>query len=148
MTGMRGPAPKPANRRARRNKDPVATKMFEVLPVEPYALPQDLLPEGDEWHPATLRWWNRWCVSPLAAELPEVDWSELEIIAMLHHQFMKKRSPVLAMEMRQRISGFGATPIDRARLRYQVALADEKETEVSQGPDRTAKKRYGGLQVV
>lgn len=148
MTGARGPAPKPAGRRARRNKDPIPSRIFEVKAVEPYALPRDLLPQDEEWHPATQRWWNRWCNSPLATELPEVDWSELEIIAMLHHTFMKKRSVMVAAEMRQRISGFGATPIDRARLRYQVAIADEKEADVAKAPERAAKKRYGGLQVV
>lgn len=150
MTGSRGPAPKPQERRARRNKDPVPVKVFEVVPTEPYTLPRDLLPQGDEWHPATVRWWNRWCRSPLAADLPEVDWSELEIIAVLHHKFMRQRSVMIASEMRQRISSFGATPIDRARLRYQVASADEKEAAVKKGtsPEKSAKRRFGELKIV
>lgn len=151
MTGARGPAPKPQDRRARRNKDPIPVRTFEIVPAEPYALPRDLLPHGEDWHPATVRWWNRWCRSPLATELPEVDWSELEVVAVLHHQFMKRRSVMVASEMRQRMSSFGATPIDRARLRYQVASADEKEAAAKKSaatPEQSGKKRFGELKIV
>lgn len=138
--------PKPPERRARRNKDQIAGKLFEVEPQSVYPLPDDLLPDDEDWHPATLRWWRRWCDSPLAAELPAVDWSELEACAVLHHQFMKKRSFTLASELRLRMSAFGATPVDRARLRYQVAVADEKETNApSPSLARSARDRRGTL---
>lgn len=142
--------PKAAERRARRNKDPIPARIFEVAPVEPYDLPQDLLPAGEEWHPATLRWWERWCSSPLAADLPEVDWSELEATAVLHHQFMKKRSFTLAGELRLRMQLFGATPLDRARLRYQVASADEKEGALGMGvlDGAASRSRRGALRAL
>lgn len=143
--------PKSPDRRARRNKDSVQTRVFAIDPADPYELPEDLLPEGDDWHPATLRWWQRWCESPLAAELPAVDWSELEACAVLHHQFMKKRSFALASELRLRMSAFGATPLDRARLRYQVASADQVEDAVERGRTAdggSARERYSRLRVV
>jgi hypothetical protein len=122
--------PKPPERRARRNKDQIAAKLFEVDPQPGYPLP----------------WWRRWCDSPLAAELPAVDWSELEACAVLHHQFMKKRSFTLASELRLRMGAFGATPVDRARLRYQVAVADEKETNApASSVTRSARDRRGTL---
>lgn len=97
----------------------------------------DLLPDGDEWHPATLRWWKRWCDSPLAQNLPAVDWSELEACAVLHHEYMRKRTFTLASELRLRMAAYGATPADRARLRYSVATADEKDERRSKvAPER------------
>lgn len=144
--------PKPVDRRARRNRDVVPARVFAVEPVEPYELPDDLLPFGEVWHPATLRWWRRWCESPLAADLPAVDWSELEATAVLHHQYMVKRSFTLAGELRLRMQLFGATPLDRARLRYQVASADDVEDKVARGRSavsgEAARERYAGLRVV
>lgn len=139
--------PKPPERRARRNKDTIAAKTFDVDPTRPYQLPMDLLPGDEEWHPATLRWWQRWCESPLAAELPAVDWSELEACAVLHHEYMKKRSFTLASELRLRMAAFGATPVDRARLRYQVAVADEKDA-ARPAPTASVRQRYGDLRAV
>lgn len=139
--------PKPPERRARRNKDPIPAKTFEVDPITPYGLPDDLLPGDEEWHPATLRWWQRWCESPLAADLPAVDWSELEACAVLHHEYMKKRSFTLSSELRLRMAAFGATPVDRARLRYQVAVADEKDA-ARPVPVTPARQRYGDLRAV
>lgn len=142
--------PKSPERRARRNKDPVPARVFAVEPVEPYELPSDLLPDGEGWHPATLRWWSRWCESPLAEGLPEVDWSELEACAVLHHQFMLKRSFTLAGELRLRMQSFGATPLDRARLRYQVASADQIEDirDRSRATGSGSRERYEGLRAV
>lgn len=143
----RGPAPKDPSRRARVNKDPIPTRVIEVDSVAPMELPVDLLPDGDEWHPATLRWWRRWCESPLAADLPEVDWAELEACAVLHHEFMRKRSFTLGSELRLRMAKFGATPEDRARLRIQLATADEKDHR-RPDPGKGSRKRYGDLHVL
>lgn len=125
----RGPAPKDPSRRARTNKQPVQQRVLDATGVQPVDLPMDLLPEGDEWHPATLRWWGRWCESPLAENLPAVDWSELEACAVLHHEFMRKRSFTLGSELRLRMAKWGATPEDRARLRISIADADEKDAK-------------------
>lgn len=141
-----GPAPKPASRRARTNKDPVASRVLEAEGVAPADLPMDLLPEGDEWHPATLRWWQRWCESPLADNLPAVDWSELEACAVLHHEFMRKRSFTLGSELRLRMAKWGATPEDRARLRISIADADEKDAK--RPAASSARERRGTLRAL
>lgn len=145
--GGRGFAPKDPSRRARTNKDPVPSRVIEVTGVEPQPLPVDLLPDGEEWHPATLRWWQRWCESPLARDLPAVDWSELEACAVLHHEFMKRRTFTLASELRLRMAKMGATPEDRARLRIQVADADEKD-EKRAAKRSAASERYGDLRLL
>jgi hypothetical protein len=143
MAGV-GPPPKAADRRARRNKDLVAGRQVSVLPMMPQELPSDLLPDGEEWHTATLRWWKRWCESPLAENLPEVDWSELEACAVLHHEFMRKRSFTLGSELRLRMAKWGATPEDRARLRITIADADAKDS--SQKPTgSSSRERRGAL---
>lgn len=143
----RGPAPKPASKRARRNADPIAGRTLDLRPADlPDEPPSDLLPDGDEWHPATLRWWLRWVESPLFASLPDTDLSELEVIAALHHEFMRKRTFTLASELRLRMQKFGATPEDRARLRISVADADEKDDRRDRKP--TARDRYRGLSAV
>lgn len=143
----RGPAPKDPRKRARANKDPIPTRIVEVDGIEPPELPDDLLPGGDEWHPATMRWWRTWCESPLAADLPAVDWAEFELLAVLHHEFMRKRTFTLASELRLRIAKFGATPEDRARLRIQIADADARDARRPQAPP-ASRERFGDLRVL
>lgn len=143
----RGPAPKDPDHRARTNAQPVGQRVIEVPALAPMPLPADLLPDGDVWHPATLRWWDRWCKSPLAANLPSVDWSELEACAVLHHEYMRKRTFTLASELRLRMGKFGGTPEDRARLRITLADADEKDSKRPVAPQPEAKKRYTGLRL-
>jgi hypothetical protein len=144
----RGPAPKDPRRRARGNQDPIPTTHVVAEPLAPMQLPDDLLPDGDTWHPATLRWWQRWCDSPLAANLPAVDWAELEACAVMHHAFMKKRTFNLAAELRLRMAKFGATPEDRARLRIQLADADAKDSKRPESAGSASRERYGPLRAV
>lgn len=147
-------APKSDEQRVRRNKLAPGGRTIQSVPTESYALPEDLLPVEDgireSWHPATLRWWRRWSESPLAASLPAVDWSELEATAVLHHEFMRKRTFTLASELRLRMQKFGATPEDRMRLRILVADADEKDggDAAHRASGAAAKARFGGLRAV
>ncbi len=145
----RGPAPKPAGKRARRNADPVPSRVIENWQTERKPMPEDLLPDGEMWHPATVRWWQRWLDSPLSETWTEVDWSELEACAVLHHEFMRKRTFTLASEIRLRMQKFGATAEDRARLRIVLADADEKDAKrtVPAGPS-SARERRGPLKAV
>lgn len=151
-----GPPPKDPSQRLRANKPAAALRMIEAQHVEPYPLPDDLLPrdeagERDSWHPATQRWWSRWCDSPLAANLTAVDWSELEATAVLHHEYMRKRSFTLASELRLRMAAFGATPADRMRLRILVSDADVKDsagTAASLSSPLSSRNRRGPLKAV
>lgn len=77
-----------------------------------------------------------------------MDWSELEACAVLHHQYMRKRSFSLAGELRLRMAKFGATPEDRARLRIQIADADEKDEKRAAKSGASARERYASLRVL
>lgn len=121
---MAGRGPTPKDHRVRTDRTPVLTEVV-VPPGGPRELPGDLLEPGERWHPATLRWWQRWVDSPLAADLPAMDWCELEVCAVLHHQFMRTRSYSVAGELRLRVAKFGvANPDDRSRLKVKVVGPD------------------------
>jgi hypothetical protein len=120
-----------------------------VIPLErtgPQDMPDDLLEFGEHWHPATARWWKRWSESAITADWTPVDWSELEACAVLHHEFMKKRTFTLASEIRLRMAKFGATPEDRQRLRILLADADERDEK--RDKPVSAREKYRGLRAV
>lgn len=142
-----GPLPKPG--RARRNKDSIPSTVVSFVGADRQELPDDLLAEGEAWHPATVRWWRRWSESPLVEKWTELDWSELEACAVLHNEFMRKRTFSLGAEIRQRMEKFGATPADRARLRIVFADADEKDAKRStQESQQSSRSRRGPLKAV
>lgn len=119
----RGPAPKPASRRARRNTD--AGHNLTVLTFTKARQPD--LPDDVDWHPRTRAWWSMWQGSPQAETFTETDWSFLLDTALMHHAMWSKGQWTLAAEVRLRVAKFGATPEDRARLRMVFADADEKD---------------------
>lgn len=147
----RGPAPKPADKRARRNSDPQALRVIEAKPTEQPNLPTLWIKQDDEvvkvdWPVVTREWWQMWADSPLSAEFTDTDWSELRDTARLHALFWMGDKSV-ASELRLRVAKFGATPEDRARLRIQFAQADEAE-EKPKGRKSGATSRYAGLKSV
>jgi len=121
-----GPIPKPAHLRARRNRDPFATRVIEVQ-----ASPQPELPANVKWPQRTREWWAMWGRSPLSAEFTENDWNELLDTALLHARLWSGDFKVAA-ELRLRVAKFGATPEDRTRLRIQFAIADPEESRGTQ----------------
>lgn len=143
----RGPAPKPASKRARANKDPLGLKIVESEPTAQPPLPE-LMPDGEPWPEATRQWWDMWGVDPLAADFRPTDWSELMDTAVIHGQFWSG-DVKLAGELRLRTAKFGSTQEDRARLRIQYAAADEAD-EKRRSSKRGADLRgaYKGLRAV
>lgn len=138
----RGPAPKPASRRARANQDhnPVTTLRFE-------SAEQPDLP-GEGWHPATVQWWATWGESPQAEHFMAVDWSYLVDTAVFHHALWTARdagksATESGKELRLRVQDFGATVASRLRLRMQFAEADEKDGGQVSTP--TSRQRRGAL---
>ena len=121
----RGPAPKPAAERARRNVDPtpeviVATDAVARGPE----LPDDLWDHATDsrlrWPGMTQRWWDNWRRSPQAQTFTATDWDFLVETALLHRRFANGEASVAA-ELRLRVAKFGATPEDRMRLRLAIA---------------------------
>ena len=126
----RGPAPKPAAERVRRNADVVP----EVTVAADGALHGPELPSsvrfvlgsGDNaetvrsWPAETVAWWETWRRSPQAQTFTATDWSFLLDTARLHALFWLGDSS-RAQELRLRAAKFGATPEDRLRLRLSIA---------------------------
>lgn len=139
-----GAAPKEPHRRARRNVDPNPTIRLEFKPCEPPDLPEEF-----DWHPMTRRWWRVWQEAPMASIMGETDWAYMLDTALMHHAMWSKGQWTLAAEVRLRVAQFGATPLDRLRLRIQWADADDKDARIPQTasvPER--KSRYGELKVM
>jgi hypothetical protein len=141
----RGPAPKPAERRARRNADPVPSVVVEFVPVEQPKLTARM-PNGDPWPTQTKRWWRMWRESPLSKLFGATDWSELADTAVLHGLLWSGHVSVAA-ELRLRVAKFGATPEDRARLRIQFAQADEADAK-RPAAATPARERFDDLRVL
>ena len=75
------PRGRPAKRDHSRKRDDFVFRTVEgdiESHPEERPMPDDLLPEGEEWHPGTRRWWKVWSESPLAKDLPESDWPDGE----------------------------------------------------------------------
>lgn len=150
----RGPAPKDASKRARRNKDAVELRVLEIQPTSQPKLPTldfDALGKDDAgettvvkkrftWPATTKMWWEMLSRHPLAAEFTEMDWAYLAETAMIHAQFWKGDFK-LASELRLREAKYGFTPEDRARLRMQFALATTAEVESAERVDRATSSR-------
>ena len=139
----RGPAPKPAGSRARRNKDASPTTVLRFVRGEQPDLPE--LGEDFAWHPMTARWWETWGAAAQADDFTATDWSFLLDTALMHHNMWTAGRFELAGEVRLRVQKFGATPEDRARLRMVFADADEKDDHKAK---QQAAGRYGGLKLV
>lgn len=143
---MAGPGriPKHPSALARPNRKNPNLRTITAEPVEQPELPEfDVSVQVDgimvsqefSWPTRTREWWQMWADSPLAEEFTANDWSELLDTAVIHAKFWSGDTK-LAGELRLRTSLFGATPVDRARLKIQFAAADEAE-------DRTERRRSG-----
>ena len=144
----RGPAPKPASKRARRNQDNIPLKVVElcnVVDMQP-ALPEfKVMEERDgeihecdfQWHERTRQWWDMWGESPLSEDFTAADWEFLLDTAVLHTQFWRGDVKVAA-ELRLRVAKFGQTIEDRQRLRITFSNADESEARAQSATERRA----------
>lgn len=139
----RGPAPKPAGRRARTNKDPSPSVVLEFRRGE-----QPQLPDCIEWHPQTRLWWEEWGGTAQAETFTSTDWSFLLDTALMHNAMWSNGQWALAAEVRLRVAKFGATPEDRARLRMVFADADEKDEKRAAKAQSSARARRGPLKAV
>jgi len=156
---MAGPgrAPKPRNARARRNKDLAPQMELEFAPGARPELPTVWVDDEGElreikWSKLTLDWWDRWCRSPQAEIFSESDWGSLLSAAFVADRWHKTWRVQYASELRQREAAFGATPIDRLRLRMSWREDQEKGFVASEAEQarraKEAQQRYGGIHVV
>lgn len=133
---MAGRGPAPAQSRGRKRDTPERTKLVAGEKPRGIALPKGVLPDGDEWHPMTLKWWEAWRKSPQASRmLSDPDWFFLLDTALLHHIMWSRGKWEFAAEVRLRVAKFGATPEDRLRLKQEIEVPET--TPVGSGPGAT-----------
>lgn len=136
---MPGPLPKKQIIRRRANKTVTsATLPPERSPRErtPY-LPAH--PDGEDWHNMARRWWKDVWNSPMAAEYLRADEHALFLLVLLVDKFWKDPDVSLAREIRLRQQSFGLTPMDRRRLEWQVAQAEEAKDKHEMRRSRRAR---------
>ncbi len=148
---------KPDNQRARRNLDTSQRIELEFEPGQAPDLPTVMIDESGElmdctWSPLTIQWWRAWKNSPQANVFSVSDWNSLLSTAFVADMFFRTRKAAYAAELRQREAAFGATPIDRLRLRMAWNEDKERGIKVSEAEERRRQKeardRYEGLRVV
>ena len=132
--------------RARNNPE---NRPFRV--VELKTCPQPPLPKGFpydgktfKWPQITVDWWDHWADSPLIDGFTVHDWDYLLDTVVLHAKHWLGLDAKAAGEMRQRLSRFGVTPEDRAKLRIILVDADNKEEESKVAAERNSKVSITG----
>ena len=132
--------------RARNNPE---SRPFQIMELR--RCPQPPLPPGFpydgkrcKWPEITVDWWSHWTDSPLTSGFTQHDWDYLLDTAVLHAKHWLGLDAKAAGEMRQRLSRFGVTPEDRARLRIVLVDADNKEEEVRVANERNSKVSITG----
>lgn len=151
MGGM-GPAPKPENRKTRRNKDAIPQTVLRWERAEPPALPDFTVEKGEQlvefhWPERTREWWQMWIDSPQAEHFGSSDWQYLLDTALIHARLWRG-DLTSAGELRLRVAAFGATPADRARLRMVFAEADNADQGRGGSGAPSARERYGNLRPI
>lgn len=101
----------------------------DFLPLKPKSTWMDEeTPEWEQWHPATLRWWDNWRASPQASRmLTDPDWDYMLDTALMHHVSWMSggRNSERFAEIRIRVANFGATYADRLKLRLEVESPED-----------------------
>ena len=125
----KGPAPKPAHLRQRRNRKSTAATLEMPPEGERRRAPTLPNPDGRKWHRLTRAWWRRVWASPMASEYLETDVDGLGRLAVLVDDFHKaesaKERKELLQEIRLQEARFGLSPVDRSRLQWEIAKGDE-----------------------
>lgn len=103
-------------------------------------LPVGVLPDGADWHPRTLAWWDTWRRSPTAQLMTETDWAEALTTAAVHSQVAHGRLR-FAAELRLREGLLGATVADRKRLGILVAEPEVPTEPMPAGVSDIAARR-------
>jgi hypothetical protein len=131
----RGPAPKPDDKRARRNKPEIETTELAGDKGKRPALPgrRGLLPQ-------TRRWWDTWAGSPQAEQFLATDWQRLIFLIPVVEAYFKGDLGSLT-EIRLNEAKLGGTPEDRLRLRWRMRDADQ---EAERGEKKAAKPKRRG----
>lgn len=133
---MPGPVPKPTELRQRTNKASTRATLTPVM--KDGAAAPDLplvVPAGGGWHERVTEWWRKAWQSPMAAQWTESDVEGLYIVAVLRDNFWKvapRDQLSFASEIRLQEQRFGLSPLDRRRLEWEIAKAEEANDKAVQ----------------
>jgi hypothetical protein len=140
---MRGPAPKPAGLRQRRNKVTTAATLPSVEDSKSRKIPALPKREGaaERWHPKAEAWWKSFWRSPMAAEVQDSDkMGGLYLAAEALHRAWASKEDTLFLRFMEAfhkmMTEFGGSPIARRRLQWQI---DQGEAAT----ERTERRRKG-----
>ena len=148
---MPGPPPKPMGTKAGRTGEKIPFRVMGLPEVECPELPEffrmtDANEEGVlvrkkvRFPEETRRWWNHWKTSPLTDGFTAHDWEYLLEVAVINAKFwLDIDFNKNAAELRQRMSLFGVTPVDRAKLRIVTVNADNAEELAEEARQLNAK---------
>lgn len=125
---MSGHGPAPKKQRSRQRDNPALNVLVDDGQIYGKPLPKGVLPDGEEWHPQTVKWWNAIRRFPLLQDEPAIGWQFLIDTALMHHTMWMKGRWEFASELRLRVAKYGATPEDRMRLKVQVVPAHRAAT--------------------
>ena len=149
----RGPAPKPADKRARRNAESQPLQVIQIVPMSSVpSLPDSFSVasrDGVEVLPfpvETVRWWQNWVDSPFARDYDALVWERLRMAAVLHARAQYGDLNAVK-EFRLHMSLFPETPADRLRQRIQVAQAVDAEVTATRKV-AAARSSFAGLRAV
>lgn len=128
---MAGAGPAPKASRARKRDEPARETIKSDGRLGGWELPAGALGtdaktgEVVEWNVQTLAWWNAFRASPQGTRMvTEVDWYFLLDTALMHHSMWANQRWDFAAEVRLRVAKFGATPEDRARLKFEIEVPE------------------------
>lgn len=141
---MPGPPPKPANKRARRNKDAVETRTVEAVPSE-----QPPLPDSVPWPEMTRQWWANLGKLPQAWDFNAAQWDHLMMVAVIHADFWGNQNTKALDQFQKAMSEYPILPASMLRLRVTALTGDEMVEKKSRPEDKKvseAKSRYADLQ--
>ena len=133
----RGPAPKPADQRRRRNqpaRGEWVTLPELTTPILP-SLPKRATGTGS-WSAQTKRAWDAWRKDPATTQFGPADIQLAIDAAYLYAEFARGRISV-ASEIRQRLDSLGLSPKGKRDLRWRVG----EPGEVIEMPRPEPKKR-------
>lgn len=133
---MSGPAPKPAHLRQRTNRKSGSATIEAPERPRILKIPN---PDGREWHELTLRAWKNAWASPMASQWLDTDVDAMGRLAVLWDEFNKGDTKVMA-EIRLQEQRFGLSPLDRSRLQWEVARADEAGQKTARRIDQQRKR--------
>jgi hypothetical protein len=110
-----------------RNRKRTGAGILQLTPKDIANAPGMPNPDGRTWHALTVEQWARAWASPMASRWLETDRDALGRLAVLWDDFNRKPDVRLMAEIRQQEARFGFSPLDRSRLSWEIAKADEAE---------------------